>query len=111
METLAKVVWPEARQLIDWLLSAIAAHRPQTWASVLDHPFLSEHSAFEQKVLEGLAEIKEQVAIAVKGDAPTRSHCCCGVSSKPAVWTDALLRQASRWCERRSSTSTSPRCR
>ena len=68
------MVWPEARQLIDWLLSAIAAHRPQTWASVLDHPFLSEHSAFEQKVLEGLAMIKEQVAVAVKGGAqPART--------------------------------------
>ena len=48
------MVWPEARQLIDWLLSAIAAHRPQTWASVLDHPFLSEPSAFELQVLDSL---------------------------------------------------------
>ena len=107
------MVWFEARQLIDWLLSAIAAHRPQTWASVLDHPFLSEHSAFEQKVLEGLAEIKEQVAVAVKGDAqPARAYAAISVQFNPIqsklVRRRVRVRQASRWCERRSSTSTSP---
>ena len=100
------MVWPEARQLIDWLLSAIAAHRPQTWASVLDHAFLSEHSAFEQKVLEGLAEIKEQVAIAVKGDAPTRSAPLSSSPSSPS--NDAPHRTPFPQCRRASfATRTS----
>ena len=61
------MVWPEARQLIDWLLSAIAAHRPQTWASVLDHPFLSEHSAFELQVLDGLGRIEGKLDEVLSG--------------------------------------------
>jgi len=53
---LSKVVWPEARELIEWLLSEDANERPTKWAEVLEHRFLTG-----AVVIEGIREIADGV--------------------------------------------------
>jgi hypothetical protein len=97
------VVWPEARQLIDWLLSAIAAHRPQTWTSVLNHPFLSEHSAFEQQVLDSLGRIEGKLDDVLSGLEVRPADVAEGaVGQHRSAESDGCPRHTVRWCGRRS---------
>ena len=37
---MAKIVWPQARHLVKWLLQEDVRHRPQSWDQVMQHPFL-----------------------------------------------------------------------
>jgi hypothetical protein len=39
-EKMAKIVWPQARHLVEWLLQEDVRHRPQSWDQVMQHPFL-----------------------------------------------------------------------
>ena len=39
-EKMAKIVWPQARHLAEWLLQEDVRHRPQSWDQVMQHPFL-----------------------------------------------------------------------
>ena len=43
-EKMAKIVWPQARHLVEWLLQEDVRHRPTSWDQVMRHPFFASEA-------------------------------------------------------------------
>ena len=73
-EKLEDIAWPEARQLISWMLEAEAVNRPQSWDAVLDHRFLRQTVVLPECAKVALKRVTAQAKLASEAAVPDLVH-------------------------------------